>query len=105
MSPNADLPRRRSPRMKDYDYSQPGTYFVTICTQRRRNLFGKVVDGTMHLNDAGVIAQKTWESLPERFPVLLDAWVIMPNHVHGILIITDSTPPYPLHGNSLLGEM
>ena len=105
MPANANVPRRRSPRMKDCDYSQPGTYFVTICTHRRRNLFGQVVDGTMQLNVAGAIAQKVWEGLPKRFPVLLDAWVIMPNHMHGSLIITDSTPPYRLHGNSLLGEI
>ncbi len=98
MPANANLPRRRSPRMKDYDYSQPGTYFVTICTHRHRNQFGQVVDGTMQLNAAGAIAQKVWEGLPKRFPVLLDAWVIMPNHMHGILIITDSTGRTPLSG-------
>jgi REP element-mobilizing transposase RayT len=81
---------RRSIRLKGYDYSQAGAYFVTICTQDRACLFGKVVNGEMRLNDAGRMVLAEWNMLPERFPhVVLDAFVVMPNHVHGIVVITN----------------
>ncbi len=81
---------RRSIRLKGYDYSQAGAYFVTIVTQGRVFLFGEILDGEMHLNDAGKMVEKTWLSMPERFPsVALVAFVVMPNHFHGDLIITD----------------
>jgi putative transposase len=81
---------RRSIRLKGYDYSQAGAYFITLCTQDRACLFGKVVNGEMRLNDAGRMVLAEWHRLPERFPqVVLDAFVVMPNHVHGILVITD----------------
>ena len=79
---------RRSIRLKGYDYSQPGAYFVTIVTQDRLCLFGDVVGGTVRLNDAGRLAQAAWERLPCRFPGIdLDAFVVMPNHIHGIIAI------------------
>jgi hypothetical protein len=82
--------RRRSIRLKGYDYSQAGVYFVTICTQGRACLFGEVVDGEMRLNDAGRMVVAEWERLPALFPnVVLDAFVVMPNHIHGIVILTD----------------
>lgn len=90
------LPRRRSTRLRDYDYSQAGLYFVTICTQNRRCLLGTVVDGAMQLNSVSTTIQKEWERLPERFPGLeLDEWVIMPSHLHGILVLPSdaATPP------------
>ncbi|GBD36706.1 hypothetical protein HRbin36_01834 [bacterium HR36] len=66
-----------------------GTYFVTICTQGRPSLFGEVVGGEMQLNDAGRIAEQCWRDIPAHFPhVELDAFVVMPNHVRGILLIT-----------------
>lgn len=106
MATNSQLPCRHFPRLKDYDYNQPGAYFVTICTYQRRMLFGQVIDDRMHLNAAGTIAQTVWQSLPRRFPgVSLDAWIIMPNHMHTIFLITDATPPYRLRGNTLLGEV
>ena len=81
---------RRSIRLKGYDYSQAGAYFITICTQDRACLFGKVVNGEMQLNDAGRMVLAEWNMLPERFPhVVLDAFVVMPNHVHGIVVITN----------------
>jgi len=84
---------RRSIRLKGYDYSQAGAYFITLCTQDRACLFGKVVNGEMRLNDAGRMVLAEWNRLPERFPqVVLDAFVVMPNHVHGILVITDPAP-------------
>jgi REP element-mobilizing transposase RayT len=77
-------------RLKGYDYSQAGAYFVTICTQGRACLFGEVVDGEMRLNDAGRMVVAEWERLPALFSnVVLDAFVVMPNHIHGIVILTD----------------
>ena len=82
---------RRSIRLRGYDYSQTGAYFVSICTQNRQCLFGQIFDGIMRLNDAGGIAQQCWNEIPIHFPHLeLDEFVIMPNHVHGIVVITDS---------------
>ena len=81
---------RRSIRLKGYDYSQAGAYFITIVAQARACLFGEVVDGEMRLNDAG---RMVWDDLPERFPGLeLDAFGVMPNHVHGIIILTGRAP-------------
>ena len=82
--------RRRSIRLKGYDYSRTGAYFVTTVTQNRLCLFGDVVGDEMHLNEAGIMAQKMWETLPHRFPGRdLDAFVIMPNHIHGIIAINE----------------
>jgi len=82
---------RHSIRLKEYDYALPGAYFVTICTRDRACLFGHVMNGEMHLNAAGEIAQRCWEDIPTHFPsVELDACVILPNHVHGIVVITDA---------------
>jgi putative transposase len=81
---------RRSIRLKGYDYTQPGAYFITICTHGRECLFGEIIDGEMHLNEAGQIVVQTWQDLPNHVPhVQLDAFVVMPNHVHGIIIITE----------------
>jgi len=89
--PDTSLPRgSRNLRLRTYDYGQPGGYFVTICTQHRRPLFGEVMDGEMHLNRAGEMALAVWQSLTERFPcIALDAFIVMPNHVHGILLILE----------------
>ena len=75
--------------MRGYDYSQPGAYFVTICTyQGRECVFGEIVDGEMHLNPAGQMIATVWGDLPVRFPfVQMDAFVVMPNHLHGIIVI------------------
>lgn len=82
---------RRSIRLKGYDYSQSGAYFVTICTQNREHLFGDIINGAMHLNDVGAVVQGTWIDLPNRFPtVRLDTFVVMPNHIHGIIILTNN---------------
>ena len=78
---------RRSIRSPGYDYSQKGVLFVTACTYQRENLFGEVVAGQMVMNDIGRIVFAAWQGLPLRFPsVTLDEFVVMPNHVHGILI-------------------
>ncbi len=79
---------RRSLRLKGYDYCQPGAYFVTICTRQRLCLFGEVVNGQVRLNAYGEIVRRCWENIPNHFAhVALDAFVVMPNHVHGILVI------------------
>jgi putative transposase len=84
---------RRSIRLKGYDYTQPGAYFVTLCHHERMPLFGEIVNGEMRLNDIGRVAERCWLDIPSDFPhVALDAFVIMPNHVHGILWIIESPP-------------
>jgi putative transposase len=81
---------RKSIRLKEYDYSQPGTYFVTLCTEGRMCVFGDVVDGRMVLNETGEIVQSDWDDLPVHYPhARLDAFQIMPNHIHGIIILVD----------------
>lgn len=85
---NPDKHHRRSIRLKGYDYSQEGLYFITICCQDRACLFGRIEDRKMVLNEAGKIAADCWNAIPEHFAnVILHAYVIMPNHVHGILEI------------------
>jgi putative transposase len=80
---------RRSIRLKGYDYSSEGAYYVTIVTCQRYCLFGEIVDKEMHINDYGEVVQKWWNEIPTHFPnVELGAFVIMPNHVHGIIWIT-----------------
>ena len=81
-------PARRSPRLATFDYTHPGLYFVTVCTWGREPLLGEVVAGDMHLSQAGRAALEAWAALPLRFPAVdLDAFVVMPNHVHGILVL------------------
>jgi REP element-mobilizing transposase RayT len=86
---NAESRRRRSIRLKEYDYSQPGAYFVTICTNGRQCLFGDIVDDEMVLNGTGVMVQQVWNSLPGRFQnIESDQFVVMPNHIHSIIVLT-----------------
>jgi REP element-mobilizing transposase RayT len=82
---------RKSIRLQGYDYSQAGAYFVTMVVQGRECLFGEIVNGEMHLNEYGEIVQKWWNEIPIHFPnVELGAFVIMSNHVHGIIWIIDN---------------
>jgi REP element-mobilizing transposase RayT len=82
---------RRSIRIKEYDYTSPGAYFVTLVTYQRDCLFGEIQNGEMILNDFGSIADECWRAIPDHFPfVELGAYVIMPNHVHGIIVIRES---------------
>ena len=84
-----NIHRRRQVRLNGYDYSNGGAYFVTICTHEKRNVFSRVLDGTLQLHPYGRIADECWQQIPEHYPhVALDEWIIMPNHLHGILILT-----------------
>ena len=90
MGYNPQKHHRRSIRLKGYDYTAPGAYFVTICTQDHVLMFGQVVEDEMRLNPYGRVVDTYWSRIPRHFPhVTLDAWVVMPNHVHGIIVITD----------------
>jgi len=85
-----DHHHRRSIRLPDYDYSQSGAYFVTVCTQQRETLFGAVGGDVMRLNEYGEIVAAVWHDLPQHYAhIALDAFVVMPNHVHGIVIFED----------------
>jgi REP element-mobilizing transposase RayT len=82
---------RRSIRLQEFDYTSPGWYFVTICTDHRDCVFGDVVDGEMKLNDAGLMVERVWCELPDHYQgVDIDEHVVMPNHFHGIIVLTDS---------------
>jgi len=86
--PNYPAPRRRPLRLPGFDYSGEGAYFVTICTRNRECLLGDVMKGKMRLNELGQMVQTVWDGLRERFPAIeSDAFVVMPNHVHGILVL------------------
>ena len=81
---------RHSIRLRGYDYSQAGAYFVTICEVNRECIFGDVVNGEMCPNQFGEIVLKWWNELPNYYPpVELDEFVVMPNHMHGTIVITD----------------
>jgi REP element-mobilizing transposase RayT len=85
---NPDKHHRRSIRLRGYDYTQAGAYFVTIVTHGREPVFGDVADGEMELSAYGRVAATMWQRIPRHFPrVQLDEWVVMPNHVHGIIVI------------------
>jgi putative transposase len=85
---NPNIHHRRSIRLKNYDYSQEGFYFITICTENRINLFGTINNDEMELNDAGKMVENEWIALQERFPQIEQhEYIVMPNHFHGILEI------------------
>jgi REP-associated tyrosine transposase len=83
--------RRRSIRLRGYDYSRPGIYFFTICAAGRAALFGNVVDGMMLPNNAGRTVRQVWAELPRHYSgVEIDAFVVVPNHIHGVIVLTNS---------------
>jgi putative transposase len=83
---------RRTVRLQNYDYSQAGAYFVTLCTHGREHLFGEIADGVMQLDELGKIVTVEWERSAEiRKEIELDAFVVMPNHVHGIIMIVNES--------------
>ncbi|MBZ0205872.1 MAG: hypothetical protein K8H89_06070 [Flavobacteriales bacterium] len=85
-----ELPKRRTIRMRGYDYAQQGAYYVTICTDDRRHWFGRIADAVMHRSPIGELAQQCWDAIPEHMPhVDVGEFVVMPNHVHGIVVIRE----------------
>jgi REP element-mobilizing transposase RayT len=95
---------RKIIRLKEYDYSQPGYYFITICTANRRCIFGEVDHDRLVLSNIGEIVNKWWHNISEHFPnVELDEMQIMPNHVHAIVIIKSEARAGSANPNAFLG--
>jgi REP-associated tyrosine transposase len=108
MGYNPKFHHRKSIRLKEYDYSNPNWYYVTICTNHHKNLFGKVISNRMILNDYGKIVTEEWLKTKQiRENVDLDYYVVMPNHIHGIIIIEcrDTARCVPTDINRKFGEM
>ncbi len=86
--------RRQSPRLAGYNYSQEGAYFVTICSFQRACIFGAIVGEEMRSNRYGSFVDGSWHNIPEHHPhVVLDEFVVMPNHIHGVLFLLGDGPP------------
>lgn len=91
MKYNPELHHRRSIRLKEYDYTRPGAYFITICAWKWECLFGEIKNAEMNLNEYGCIVKNCWNELPHHYSHIgLDMYVIMPNHMHGIIKIIDA---------------
>jgi len=109
---DSDKHNRHSLRLQEYDYTREGAYFVTVCLKDRACLFGDISDGKMVLNDAGLTAEKCWKDIPAHFPhIELDEFVVMPNHVHGIIALHDGrgtacrAPTVERFGKSVTGSL
>jgi len=98
------LPQRKQLRLRGYDYAFPGAYFVTICSAGKRPVFGSISGESIVLSPAGEIVRSEWMALPERFSrLVLDEFVIMPNHLHGVLAFAGhagGASPSPTTGNT-----
>jgi len=91
MKYNPDIHHRMSVRLKEYDYSQPGAYFITVCTQKGECVFGDVVGGEIVLNQLGEIVKTEWlKTFDLRRNLILDEYIVMPNHFHGIIIVINN---------------
>ena len=102
MNSEQAAPRRRKLRLPDFDYSQPGGYFVTIVTQDRKSLFGQILEGEMVLNEIGEMIQAVIEEIPQHYQgVNVEAFVVMPNHIHVLFLFTDEAAPP--HSNKSVG--
>ncbi|MGZ2371543.1 transposase [Ancylomarina sp. YFZ004] len=98
--------RIKSARLENWDYGSNAAYFVTICTQDRAHYFGEITDGIMQLSEIGFLAYKYWLEISEHFPfVELDEFVVMPNHVHGIIIINKPVSVETRHALSLSTQL
>lgn len=93
-----NLLHRRSIRLPHYDYSSPGWYYVTICTQNRQCILVNIINNKMELNNTGLLVKKYWQELSHKFNVHLDKYIIMPNHIHAIMAIK----PKPTVGVSFM---
>ncbi len=90
MTYDPNVHHRRSIRLKDYEYTTPGWYFVTIVVQDRACLFGEVIDSVMQPNDAGQMVARVWSEIPVMYPGIdIDSLVVMPNHLHGIIVLLE----------------
>jgi putative transposase len=103
-----DIHHRRSIRLQGYDYSQVGAYYVTIATWQRAHLFGAIEQDVMRLNFVGRVVGEEWRRLAVRFPGIdIDAYIVMPNHFHGIIVFThdrNSTSSEPLTLGEIIGQ-
>ncbi|MDF1520769.1 MAG: transposase [Brevefilum sp.] len=105
MNYHTNHPKRKSLRFKDYDYSQPGAYFITIVTFNRNYLFGYIEGDEMCLNPIGYIVSEVWQSIPKHHPkTIVDPFIIMPNHIHGIINIVGARHAVPLHQSEKFGK-
>lgn len=90
------MKRKNSLRLENYNYSNSGAYFITICSYKRKEIFGEIENGLMHLNNVGKIIQTSWYQIPENYDnIKLDDFVIMPNHIHGIIWIVGAIHESP----------
>lgn len=93
MNYDPDIHHRRSIRLRSFDYSREGAYFVTLCVQARQCLFGEVAGGVLTLNESGGMIAAWWRKIPEKFGnARLDEYVLMPNHFHGIISLVGADP-------------
>jgi REP element-mobilizing transposase RayT len=93
---------RKKNRLVKYDYSKPGGYFITICTNKKENTFGSITDGEIKLSYLGNLARNNWSSIAEHFPMVeVGEFVIMPNHLHGILYFQNNFPSIGMNDNNL----
>ena len=93
--------RIETTRLNGFDYAKPGNYFITICTKDREPLFGEIIDGKIKLSESGKIVSDCWSDLPNHYPnIILDEFIVMPNHIHGIIIIRNRTDNNLNHGLS-----
>ena len=98
------LPRRRSLRAPAHDYTAPAAYFITVVTQHRACLFGKILDDRFHSTPAGDLVTRLWHGLPNRFPLVeLDHFDVMPNHVHSLLWLTEESAEQPVILGAIVG--
>ncbi|MDA0786888.1 MAG: transposase [Proteobacteria bacterium] len=90
-------PKRQTLRLRHHDYSAPGAYFVTICTHRHKCICGSIPNTAFEPNSLGEIVTQSWAELPDHYPNLqLDVFVVMPNHIHGLIFLTETSPRRPL---------
>ena len=98
-------PRRKSPRLHAYDYSQSGAYFVTLCTSQRIACFGAIANGIMIFSPLGAIAHRELMRIPERWSNIdLDLFVVMPNHIHAIIVIDNAVVGTPFLASEPLAD-
>lgn len=105
MKYNPAIHHRHSIRLKGYDYSSAGAYFITAVLQHRMHLFGRVCENGMQLSEAGKIAHRCWEEIPLHFPhTALDEFIIMPDHMHGIIVILKDDDNQSHRGRGLINQ-